>query len=60
MLTTLVSNCSVYALDEDDEANQERVEVLKIAKFYELVHDKPIIGMAVQNPIDDKLKGRET
>jgi len=34
--------------------------VLKIAKFYELVHDKPVIGMAVQTPIDEKLKGRET
>ena len=60
VLTTLVSNCSVYALDAEDEENQERVEVLKIAKFYELVHDKPVIGMAVQAPIDEKLKGRET
>lgn len=60
MLTTLVSNCSIYALDEDDEADQERVEVLKIAKFYELLHDKPVVGMAVQDPIDEKLKGRET
>lgn len=34
--------------------------MLKIAKFYELVHDKPVIGMAVQTPIDEKLKGRET
>jgi len=55
-----VSNCSIYALDEDDEADQERVEVLKIAKFYELLHDKPVVGMAVQDPIDEKLKGRET
>jgi len=29
------------------EQDQERQEVLKISKFYELVHDKGVIGMAV-------------
>ena len=35
-------------LDPEDEQNQERLEVLKISKFYEFVHDKPVIGMTVQ------------
>lgn len=34
--------------------------MLKIAKFYELLHDKGAIGMAVQEPIDLSLKGQET
>lgn len=54
-LITLVSNCSIYVLTSEDEKNLERQEVIKIAKFYELVHDKPIIGMAVQVPIDSNL-----
>lgn len=51
-LVTLVSNCSMYVLTDEDEKNQERQEVLKVSKFYELVHDKPVIGMTVQVPID--------
>jgi hypothetical protein len=50
ILTTLVSNCSTYVLDPEDEQNQEKLEVLKIGKFYEFVHDKPTVGMAVQKP----------
>lgn len=60
ILVTLVSNCSVYVMTAQDEQNQEKAEVLKVAKFYELVHDKPIIGMAVQVPVDEKLQGQET
>jgi hypothetical protein len=42
----------MYVLTDEDEKNQERQEVLKVSKFYELVHDKPVIGMTVQVPID--------
>lgn len=57
ILVSLVSNCNVYVMSAKDEHNQEKAEVLKVGKFYELVHDKPVIGMAVQVPIDEKLQG---
>lgn len=59
-LVTLISNCTIYVISSQDEANQERLEVLKVSKFYEFVHDKPIIGMSVQLPIDNSLQGQET
>jgi len=34
--------------------------VLKVSKFYEFVHDKPIVGMTVQSPVDMQLQGQET
>lgn len=46
----MVSNCSTFVLEAEDEQNQERLEVLKVGKFYEFVHDKPVIGMSVQKP----------
>lgn len=44
-LTTLLSNCNLYCLTKADEQDQEKQEVIKMAKFYEMVHDKKVIGM---------------
>ena len=47
-LTSLISNCNIYALSAEEEKDPERTEVLKVAKFYEMVHDKTVIGMPVR------------
>ncbi len=47
-------------LTDEGQHNQERQEVIKIAKFYELVHDKGVIGLPTQLPLDASLKGQET
>lgn len=47
-LTTLVQNCNLYVLTKSDEAEMERSEVLKMSRFYEMVHDKKSIGMPVR------------
>jgi len=47
-LCTLVQNLNVFALTQDEEEDQDRQEVLKVAKFYEMVHDKKVIGMPVR------------
>lgn len=60
ILITLVTNCTIYVMTAEDEKNQERQEVLKVSKFYEFVHDKPVMGMTVQLPLDLKLQGQET
>ena len=54
-LTTLVSNCNIYCITRSDEAESEKQEVIKVAKFYEMVFDKRIIGMPVRalDPIND-------
>ena len=44
-LTTLVSNCNIYCLTKSDENDQEKQEVIKVSRFYEMVHDKKVIGM---------------
>jgi hypothetical protein len=48
-LTTLVSNCNIYTLTKSDENDQERQEVIKVAKFFEMASDKKIIGMPVRS-----------
>jgi hypothetical protein len=42
-------------LTKSDEADMERSEVLKMSRFYEMVHDKKSIGMPVRriNPKSD-------
>ena len=47
-MTTLLTNCNVYTITKADENDAERAEVVKISKFYEMVHDKKIIGMPVR------------
>jgi len=44
-LSALVQNRNIFCLTPAEEGNQELNEVKKIAKFHELVHDKPIIGL---------------
>ena len=44
----MISNCNIYALSAEEEKDPERAEVLKVAKFYEMVHDKTVIGMPVR------------
>ena len=39
-LTSLVPNCNIFALTEEEEQDSEKAEVLKVTKFYEMVHDK--------------------
>ena len=47
-MSTLISNCNIYTITKSDENDSERQEVIKVAKFYEMVHDKRIIGMPVR------------
>lgn len=47
-LTTLLTNCNLYTITRGDENDSERQEVIKVAKFYEMVFDKKTIGMPVR------------
>jgi hypothetical protein len=47
-LTTLLTNCNVYTITRAEENDSERQEVVKISRFYEMVHDKKVIGMPVR------------
>ena len=44
-LISLVPNCNVFALTPEEEKDEEKIEVLKVTKFYEMTHDKPSIGV---------------
>lgn len=35
----------MFVLTQEEEEDQERQEVLKVAKFYEMVHDKKFVGL---------------
>jgi len=48
-LASLVPNCNIFALTAEEEKDSERAEVLKVSKFYEMVHDKPAIGVPVRS-----------
>lgn len=57
-LTTLIPNCNIYTITKTDENDSEKQEVIKVAKFYEMVHDKKSIGMPVRKlAINDYLAG---
>lgn len=45
---TLLTNCNIYTITKADENESEKQEVIKVAKFYEMVHDKKVIGMPVR------------
>lgn len=47
-LSILLSNCNIYTLTKTDEANNEKQEVIKIGKFFEMVHDKKSVGVPVR------------
>jgi hypothetical protein len=38
----------VYTITRAEENDSERQEVVKISRFYEMVHDKRVIGMPVR------------
>lgn len=60
-IITLVPNCSIYVLTEEEKQDQEKQEVLKVSKFYEMVHDKPSIGMPCRGlTTDDTRLKQET
>ena len=47
-LTSLISNCNIYTLSTEEERDPEKAECIKVSKFYEMVHDKTVIGMPVR------------
>ena len=47
-LASLVPNCNVFALTAEEEKDTERGEVLKVTKFFEMIHDKQTIGVPVR------------
>ena len=44
-LISLVPNCNICALTPEEEKDEEKAEVIKVSKFYEMVHDKQTIGV---------------
>jgi hypothetical protein len=44
----LLTNCNLYTITRADENDSERQEVVKISRFFEMVHDKKVIGMPVR------------
>jgi hypothetical protein len=44
----------MYTITKSDENDSEKQEVIKVARFYEFVHDKKVIGMPAR-----KLKERD-
>ena len=55
-LTSLVPNCNLFALTEEEEKDTEKGEVLKVAKFYEMIHDKQTIGVPVRAIKEDETR----
>ena len=55
-LTSLISNCNIYTLSTEEERDPEKAECTKVAKFYEMVHDKTVIGMPVRAITDKDYK----
>lgn len=47
-MVTLLTNCNIYTITKADENESEKQEVIKVAKFYEMIHDKKAIGMPVR------------
>ena len=47
-ICTLIQNLNMYTLTKTDQEDDERQEVIKVSRFYEMVHDKKNIGMPVR------------
>ena len=48
-LCTLVPNVNLHTLTQaEEDEDPEKLEVIKMTKFYEMVHDKSSIGMPVR------------
>ena len=58
-LVSLVPNCNIFALTEEQEKDEEKMEVLKVTKFYEMIHDKQTIGVPVRDLEGDHSKYKE-
>jgi hypothetical protein len=43
-----VQNLNVYTITKSDENDSEKQEVIKVTKFFEMVHDKKVVGMPVR------------
>lgn len=48
-LISLISNCNVFMATKEQEMDTDIFETIKVSKFYEMVFDKPSIGMAVDS-----------
>lgn len=49
-LVTLVPNVNLHTVTKSEETDDpEKLEVIKMTKFYEMVHDKKNIGMPVRS-----------
>ena len=49
-LVTLVPNVNLHTVTKSEENDDpEKLEVIKMSKFYEMVHDKKSIGMPVRS-----------
>jgi hypothetical protein len=61
-LTTLVPNVNLHTITRaEEEDDPEKLEVIKMTKFYEMVHDKKSIGMPVREiTTDDKKFSKES
>jgi hypothetical protein len=64
-LTTLIQNLNLYVITKQDEEDSEKQEVIKVARFFEFVHDKKVIGlparrvdklMDIKNFIDSEMQ----
>ena len=44
-ICTLIQNLNMYTITKTDEADPEKQEVVKVARFYEMIHDKKKIAM---------------
>jgi hypothetical protein len=55
-LTTLVPNSNIYCITKKDEDDPEKSEIIKVSQFYEMVHDKPVVGMPVREIKADEYK----
>ena len=44
-ISTLIQNLNIFVLTPEEEEDQEREEVLKVSKFYEMIHDKSVVGL---------------
>ena len=56
MLVSLIPNCNVFALNPEEERDEESAEVHKVTKFCEMVHDKQAMGVPVRELAADETR----
>ena len=52
-LCTLIGNCNMHVITKMEENDSERAEVVKVARFYEMIHDKKRVGVPVRTLTND-------